>query len=661
MKSATHTFFIIFIFCQGLLYPQQHMPLNIDSMVGIAGKEDLAEYLAYANDTNKIKFLQKYTRKYFQGDREFGKKGAQEVLKLSKQFSFEKGIVAYYLLEGANNDIAGKNDVGLLYYDSAIVLGTRIKNFSGVASAYNNMGNAYSNLGNYKNAITFYFKSLQIALKIKDERGQSRAYGNLSRVYYIMSDYTAAMKYAEQDLVITAKTKDQHHLGIAYGNVALPAGKLGKRDVEMRNLYAALAIFTNTGDKFAEASVYNNIGAHFTATRQYDSSLVYYKKGNDLYVAMESLEGQVQTYNNLCQGYCFTGNYRLAVACGEKSLAICKKYGLQRDLMQAYEYLAIAYKGVNNLAKAYDFSTKYNTLRDSLLTKENMSQIAEMQAKYENEKLTREKAEVTNKNLHLSNDNLTQKEKNSNLRFIFILCIAGLALVFVIIFFLIRQKQARVLAEQKKNEEKARINAILSSEENERSRIARELHDGLGQLLSTARLNAAALEDSVDKEDEPLLQNTLRLIDQSVTEVRSVSHNLMPQMLMEKGLTEAVNELIGTVNASKAFNITFNHEAFNAQLTKSVEVAIYRVIQEVLNNMIKHSTANQIEIRLINLENDLKVLISDNGKGFDTSLIEKSEGLGWKNILTRLSLINGKFGVDSNPGQGTTVNIEVAL
>jgi len=320
----------------------------------------------------------------------------------------------------------------------------------------------------------------------------------------------------------------------------------------------------------------------------------------------------------------------------------------------SYKQLATVYAYMDRGAEAEKNIGLYDELKDSLFTTENAMAIADLQTVYE----TNKKEQTIRL---LEKDNALKIEEAFNQEMLFAFIIVVILLLALGLFYNQRQKQKNILAAQRQEEEKKRINAMITSEEKERTRIARELHDGLGQLLSTARLNAASLEGSVEKEDEHLLQNTLNLIDQSVSEVRSVSHNLMPQMLMEKGLPDALKELVNTINSSKTLDITFDHAGFNMPLPASVEFAIYRVIQEVLNNMIKHATASKIDLKLALGKNELKIFISDNGKGFDTALIEKSEGIGWRNILTRLSLINGKFDVNSNPGQGTTVNIAVAL
>lgn len=659
--AKKYFFYLALLLCPFISLSQGYIPINSDSLLSKITQEDLGKILRYKDDTTKVLFLQKFGKKYFQTDHKFGRTIAKEVLKLSKKLSFDKGMVAFYLLEGSNNVIIGKNELAIQYYDSALQLSIRTKNNSAISAAYNNKGNAYKYMGEYEKAVLFYFKSLEIARVTKNKIAESRAYDNLSSCYYVLENNEEALKYGKLELALNTELGDKPGIADAYLNIALPAERLGNTSETLKNYAFAIKVYEEEGDFYNLANTYINVGVHYKLAKNYDSAKFYNKKANTLYAKMEATDGVARTFNNLGHLEFITGNYNAAIQYGEKALAVSKANGLTSDEMQSYDDLTKAYKNVNNTAKALENSIKYNTLRDSLISGENLKQIAEMQAKYEHEKLNREKAEITTKNLLLNNENLIVKEKNSRQQMVFGIITALILLAVIIIFFLARQKQARVLLEQKKEEEKKRINAMLVSEENERARIARELHDGLGQLLSAAKLNSAALKKSIVEKDAHLLDTALHLLDLSVTEVRSISHNLMPQMLIEKGLVEAVEELVASVNASKSIFIKFDHSEFNGALSKSVEIAIYRVIQEVLNNMIKHSLASHIDIKLVNISGDLKILISDNGKGFDTQLIEKSAGIGWKNILTRLSLINGRFDIDSQAGKGTVVNIEVAL
>jgi signal transduction histidine kinase len=178
-------------------------------------------------------------------------------------------------------------------------------------------------------------------------------------------------------------------------------------------------------------------------------------------------------------------------------------------------------------------------------------------------------------------------------------------------------------------------------------------------MLSAAKMNVSAM-DSHSDEDTKLMNNAKKLIDDSVKEVRSISHNLMPAGLTEKGIVFALNELANKINDTGLLNIELMINSSDKRLDSSVEIAVYRIVQEVVNNMIKHSKANKVEVLLDYNTEKIYLSIKDNGVGFDTAAIENSSGIGWKNIFSRVYMMNGDVQVNSQPGRGTLVNIEFA-
>jgi signal transduction histidine kinase len=209
-----------------------------------------------------------------------------------------------------------------------------------------------------------------------------------------------------------------------------------------------------------------------------------------------------------------------------------------------------------------------------------------------------------------------------------------------------------------------RTKAILDAEEKERRRIAQDLHDGVGQLLSAAKLNLSNLESKLlnQNEDQKLaLQNALALVDDSVREVRTVSHNMMPNTLIKLGLGSAVREFITKLGNAPTLKVDLEIVGLDSRLDNQLETVLYRVIQEIINNIIKHAKASHISMQLIRHETELSVMIEDNGIGFDTKNLDNFEGIGLKGIITRIEFLNGSVHFDSSIGRGTTVIIDVPL
>ncbi len=199
--------------------------------------------------------------------------------------------------------------------------------------------------------------------------------------------------------------------------------------------------------------------------------------------------------------------------------------------------------------------------------------------------------------------------------------------------------------------------AVIEATEKERKRVAEDLHDGLGQLLSTAKLNLTAIEGQEDTEEYKNLNTSISLLDEACQEVRHISHNMMPGTLIRLGLVSAVREQARKINESGKILVTIKVSGFESRMDEAREIAIYRVMQEMLNNAIRYANASDIEIKLEQQADGYLFTISDNGQGFDPRVLEKSKGIGWRNIQSRIDLMQGNIDLKTAPGKGTVLNI----
>lgn len=206
-------------------------------------------------------------------------------------------------------------------------------------------------------------------------------------------------------------------------------------------------------------------------------------------------------------------------------------------------------------------------------------------------------------------------------------------------------------------EQRKSFKAVIEATEKERKRVAEDLHDGLGQLLSTAKLNLTAIEGQEDTEEYKNLNTSISLLDEACQEVRHISHNMMPGTLIRLGLVSAVREQARKINESGKILVTVAVYGFENRMDEAREIAIYRVMQELLNNAIRYSNASDIEIKLEQQADGYLFTISNNGQGFDPRLLEKSKGIGWRNIQSRIDLLQGNIDLKTAPGKGTVLNI----
>ena len=242
----------------------------------------------------------------------------------------------------------------------------------------------------------------------------------------------------------------------------------------------------------------------------------------------------------------------------------------------------------------------------------------------------------------------------------------GVLISFLIIFgvILIREifyslKRAET---DRTRTEKRVLNAIINTEENERRRFAKDLHDGLGPLLSTVKMSLSSLADRIsDSSGVVILNNTHHLVNEAINTIKDVSNNLSPHVLSNFGLASAISAFTTKINQTKALEIDFKSNMENVRLENDKEVVIYRAVCELINNSIRHSGASRIEIELNKHEKIVTLQFYDNGRGFETSSLslEDNKGMGLSNIETRVKTVEGVFILESTPGKGTSALIKV--
>ncbi|MGD0583210.1 MAG: ATP-binding protein [Bacteroidales bacterium] len=238
------------------------------------------------------------------------------------------------------------------------------------------------------------------------------------------------------------------------------------------------------------------------------------------------------------------------------------------------------------------------------------------------------------------------------------LIITGVILIREIFYSLKRAEIDRTKTERRV------LNAIINTEENEKKRFAKDLHDGLGPLLSTVKMSLSALTGKIrDQAGIDILQNTNHIVNEAISTIKEVSNNLSPHVLSNFGLLSAISAFSAKINQTKALEIDFKSNMEGQRLENDKEVIIYRAVCELINNSILHSGGSHIDIELHRHEKFVTLQFSDNGRGFDTSKLETEDnkGMGISNIETRVKSIDGVFILESNPGKGTSALIKIMV
>jgi two-component system NarL family sensor kinase len=223
--------------------------------------------------------------------------------------------------------------------------------------------------------------------------------------------------------------------------------------------------------------------------------------------------------------------------------------------------------------------------------------------------------------------------------------------------------QQQQIRELEKDRQLVAVDSMLKGQEDERSRLAKDLHDGLGGLLSGVKFSLIKMKDNliITPDTGAVLERSLDMIDTSIKELRRVAYNMMPEMLTRFGLDEVLKDYCNTINATQLVSVKYHSHGMETRLDKSTEIIIYRIIQELLNNILKHASASEAFVNLVRERDRLSVVVEDNGRGYDTTLPGNNKGSGWTNIRARVGYLKGQVDVHSAAGKGTLVNMEFKI
>lgn len=330
------------------------------------------------------------------------------------------------------------------------------------------------------------------------------------------------------------------------------------------------------------------------------------------------------------------------------------------DQKNYYNKLSEVYNATKNYDKAYFYSNKSNRINDSLNDTKFKSEIVELEAKYK-------KAESEKKITMLQslNDKAALMVYSNRLNSLLFAGLSFLLLVIVLFLWIFNKNQKKLSIQKEinlkqelsafENRHKLSVSkALIQGEEMERKRIARELHDGLGSMLSSVKIHL----NLAKKENAETVNGVDAMLDNSIKELRNISQNLMPESLLELSLEHALRDLCAA-NSNAVTKVEFQYLIKKSRLPKNSEIMIYRIIQELLNNALKYAKASQVLVSCSQNKDVFFITVEDNGVGFDVLDPKNKKGMGLKNIKNRVEFLNGKLEIDSKPNQGTSAYIEL--
>lgn len=610
------------------------------------------------HDTTKLQLLSDLNWYLGAHNLEKAKTYAEKELELAKKIQNTK-----YIAQGLN-DIGiillkqNKFKEALAYHKQALQIRLTLNNKSDIASSYSKIGYCLTEMDELKDALDAQLHALKIYKELQEKKHIAYTLNNICNLYTNLKNFDKVYEYAEQAYQLALEVKDSYSEATALNNLSSCLAKQNHPLEAIKKGNKALELFLSIGDTASAGSILNNIGHYYKEINKVEIALDYFKKAIQMAQISNDLNSLGNFYSNIGNTYLALNNFKEAEKNLLKAEKICTNQQMATTLIVIYKSFGDLYAltGKGNLAVNY--YQKYANLKDSIFSLDLANQTSLLQTKFE----TQEK-EAQNQLLQKEKELILNKLHKSNI------VKWGLIVIITLICFLFyfwyknhEIKQQQILSTKLIQQQEENSRAIIEAEEKERNRIARDIHDGIGQQLSAAKLNFEALKNTLNfttNKQQDLFNNTVSLIDEAVTETRQVSHNMMANSLLKLGLIGAVRDFIDKLNDSGSIKINIETFGLNQRLNETTEMILFRVLQEIVNNIIKHAKATEVSIQFIKHDKELCLLIEDNGIGFDTNEIRNFKGIGLKNIQSRINYLNGKVYFDSSINNGTTVNIEI--
>jgi signal transduction histidine kinase len=349
-----------------------------------------------------------------------------------------------------------------------------------------------------------------------------------------------------------------------------------------------------------------------------------------------------------------SGRFGEAAQYLQKAISLADSTGA---LLEKKNYLGvgveIALKSGNSTLSAI-FYRQYNQLSDSLMSVQRQSDVRLEEARYNatlrEQMIVLQQAKISRRNWQVG------------------LLVVSMVAAFLIFFLWVvnlnkkRQLQKRKIQQLEQEKQLLSVQALLKGQEEERSRMAKDLHDGLGGMLSGIKLTLGGMKGNMvlTEENARLFSGALLKLDQTIGEMRRVAHSMMPEALLRLGLGQALSDYCnGLTESSAGLLVNYQQFGLKERLPNDTEIVVYRIVQELLTNVIKHSKATQVLVQLMQQDNLLMLTVEDNGQGFKPETVLNNNGSGLSNIHSRVSYLHGTIDIKSEPGKGSSFHIEI--
>lgn len=507
----------------------------------------------------------------------------------------------------------------------------------------------------HQEALEVFLESASFFDDTGDEVNLAMSHNNMAGVFADMGDYQNAVRYNELALPVFRENNIQQYAIITLTNLAGQYLRLNEFGKSLDYNRQAEVIGEELQDPYALGIVYNNFGQIYFEQGEIETSVEYYERSLAAKEAIGINSNLVPTYNNMGQAYTMLNQPDEAILYLREGLKLAQGdeiWHVTSNLSKAFSVAGQA----DSAAHYLDLTLAH---RDNIFTIERQGMIDQLRTEYESERQEME---------------IAQLEASQQQNRLLLTGLSGLFAATLVIGFLVLKntRKKRIIAQQNEKLEKQHveqllkeqeligIHAMLEGQEKEREKIAEELHDTIGSSLATLKLYIESLDEVRKKEDyHQLHQKASHLLEETYDEVRKIAHSKSAGVLIRKGLVPAVESMAARISEARQIDIQVIGTGLEDRLENRVEISIFRSIQELLSNAVKHSGATEVVVQITQHDDMLNIIVEDNGIGFDP---ESSQwGLGYTTIQNRVDDLEGDLTIDSSRGNGTTIILNIPV
>ena len=646
MMTVRFFFFSLFFFACTWTVQAQHPGV----------KDSLINALKTAADNpDKVQLLLAIGQEYEASDLETAKQYYRQARALGEKIGYAETESKFISNYSFVLNMEGKFDSSLVLNLQGIEAAKKLNSKEHLAKAYFNTGTSYNYLSDYSLAAEYYQKGYQLFEELDNKLLLAQAADILQNLYTAMEQYDKALQYGKKAVEAFRLLNNPKMLAYSLTNLGVVYGSMNRKDSAFVYFKEAEQIAKAIHDEVLLSTININLGDVNLWKKNLEESKNYYQSVLQTAKRIHLPPDEIVALRGLSYCYMYQGDHAASGQYIGQALALIKEHRLPRQEVLALDQLAALAYLAKDPWKAKQFENEAKSIRDSLLNNQVLTHTLNLEKKFELDK----------KNTQLALQEEKLKRKNA----VNWILVGGMIVLLVISLLGYRNySQRKKIQEQRIKELEAEkqllaTQSLLKGQEEERSRIAKDLHDGLGGLLSGVKLQLGAMKGNLvlTEENGLAFNRVLVNLEDSISEMRRIAHNMMPETLLKFGLPQALQDYSDGLSRQQDFTIQCEFRGMEKRMDNSTEVVIYRIVQELINNAVKHSGATAILVQIMRHEEEyLNITVEDNGKGFDPGQTGAGSA-GLRNIASRVKYLNGKMDIQSEPGRGTSVYIECEI